>query len=71
MAMNRALSERIHREYMSVLRARRGRAGAGACSRTSRGEKAETTAKDADLALCAETFLGVEMYLPDYVAAGT
>jgi acyl-[acyl-carrier-protein] desaturase len=32
-------------------------------------DKINKTASD-DLALCAETFCGVEMYLPDYVAGG-
>ncbi len=33
-------------------------------------DKLATCPKDADLALCAETFCGVEMYLPDYVSQG-
>lgn len=33
-------------------------------------ELAETVPKDDEAALCAETFCGVEMYLPDYVAQG-
>lgn len=31
---------------------------------------AATTPKDEELALCAETFLGVELFLPDYLAHG-
>jgi acyl-[acyl-carrier-protein] desaturase len=33
-------------------------------------DKVESCPRDPDLALCAETFCGVEMYLPDYVAQG-
>jgi acyl-[acyl-carrier-protein] desaturase len=33
-------------------------------------DKADTTPKSEELALCAETFCAVEMYLPDYVGQG-
>ncbi len=67
--MDAALAERLYREYMAFFekseRTRRWNVftdvpwdWAGDCPR------------DPDLALCAETFCGVEMYLPDYVAQG-
>jgi len=64
-----SLHERVYREYMTFFEK---------SERTRRWnvftdipwELAETCPKDADLALCAETFCGVEMYLPDYVAQG-
>jgi acyl-[acyl-carrier-protein] desaturase len=63
------LAEKVYREYMTFFEK---------SERTRRWnvftdvpwEKVETCPRDADLALCAETFCGVEMYLPDYVAQG-
>jgi acyl-[acyl-carrier-protein] desaturase len=67
--MGPTLAEKMYREYMSFFEK---------AERTRRWnvftdvpwEQAATAPKDPDLALCAETFCGVEMYLPDYVAQG-
>jgi acyl-[acyl-carrier-protein] desaturase len=64
-----SLAERVYREYMTFFEK---------SERTRRWnlftdlpwELAESGPRDPDLALCAETFCGVEMYLPDYVAQG-
>jgi len=69
MPASKRLAEAIYREYMTFFEK---------SERTRRWnlftdipwEKAESCPRDADLALCAETFCGVEMYLPDYVAQG-
>jgi acyl-[acyl-carrier protein] desaturase len=69
MTASLALRERMYREYMTFFEK---------SERTRRWnvfndvpwEKAETGPRDPDLALCAETFCGVEMYLPDYVGQG-
>jgi acyl-[acyl-carrier-protein] desaturase len=66
---NQALAERVYREYMTFFEK---------SERTRRWniftdvpwDKAAACPRDPDLALCAETFCGVEMYLPDYVAQG-
>jgi acyl-[acyl-carrier-protein] desaturase len=67
--MSRSFAEKVYREYMTFFEK---------SERTRRWnvfndvpwEKAESCPRDADLALCAETFCGVEMYLPDYVGQG-
>lgn len=64
-----SLNERVYREYMTFFEK---------AERTRRWsvftdvpwDKVEASPRDADLALCAETFCGVEMYLPDYVSQG-
>lgn len=63
-------SERIYREYMTFFeKAERERRWS--VFDDLPWDKAElTTPRDERLALCAETFCGVEMYLPDYVAQG-
>jgi acyl-[acyl-carrier-protein] desaturase len=61
--------ERLYREYMTFFEK---------SERTRRWnlftdipwDKVEACPRDPDLALCAETFCGVEMYLPDYVSQG-
>ncbi len=67
--MSRSTAERIYREYMTFFEN---------AEKTRRWsvfddvpwEKAAASPRDKDLALCAETFCGVEMYLPDYVSEG-
>jgi acyl-[acyl-carrier-protein] desaturase len=64
-----ALAERVYREYMTFFEK---------AERTRRWnvfndipwDKLESCPRDPSMALCAETFMGVEMYLPDYVAQG-
>jgi acyl-[acyl-carrier protein] desaturase len=64
-----SLAERCYREYMTFFEK---------SERTRRWnvftdvpwDKVAGCPRDADLALCAETFCGVEMYLPDYVSQG-
>jgi acyl-[acyl-carrier-protein] desaturase len=64
-----SLSERVYSRYMSFFEE---------AERTRRWnvfndvpwDLAESSPKDPVLAMCAETFCGVEMYLPDYVAQG-
>jgi acyl-[acyl-carrier-protein] desaturase len=66
---SQSLAEKVYREYMTFFEK---------SERTRRWnvfsdvpwDKVESCPRDADLALCAETFCGVEMYLPDYVAQG-
>jgi acyl-[acyl-carrier-protein] desaturase len=63
------LAEKVHREYMTFFEK---------AERTRRWnvfsdvpwDKLDACPRDPDLALCAETFMGVEMYLPDYVSRG-
>jgi len=69
MALPRSLDERMYREYMTFFEK---------SERTRRWnvfndipwDKLEACPRDPDLAMCAETFCGVEMYLPDYVSQG-
>jgi acyl-[acyl-carrier-protein] desaturase len=64
-----ALAEKIYREYMSFFEhAEKGRRWS--VFDDVPWEKAKESPRDEQLALCAETFCGVEMYLPDYVAGG-
>ena len=63
------LADLVYREYMTFFEK---------AERTRRWnlfndvpwDKLEACPRDPDLALCAETFCGVEMYLPDYVSKG-
>lgn len=63
------LAEKVYREYMTFFEK---------AERTRRWnvftdlpwDKVDSCPRDPDLALCAETFCGVEMYLPDYVSRG-
>jgi acyl-[acyl-carrier-protein] desaturase len=64
-----SLSEKIYREYMSFFE-KAERTRRWSVFNDVPWELAERTQKDEALALCAETFCGVEMYLPDYVAQG-
>lgn len=67
--MSSSLQEKVYREYMTFFEK---------SERTRRWnvfsdvpwDKVDACPRDVDLALCAETFCGVEMYLPDYVAQG-
>jgi acyl-[acyl-carrier-protein] desaturase len=67
--MSAALAEKVYREYMTFFEK---------SERTRRWNlfsdvdwsKAASCPKDPELAMCAETFCGVEMYLPDYVSQG-
>jgi len=69
MTASMALHEKVYREYMTFFEK---------SERTRRWnvfndvpwDKLESCPRDPDLALCAETFCGVEMYLPDYVSQG-
>ena len=69
MAISHASAERIYREYMSFFeKAEKHRRWSVFDSVP--WELAEKSPRDAQLAMCAETFIGVEMYLPDYVGKG-
>lgn len=62
-------SEKIYREYMTFFeKAEKHRRWS--IFDDIPWDKVETSPRDADLARCAETFCGVEMYLPDYVGQG-
>lgn len=69
MGQNPVLAEKIYREYMSFFEK---------AEKTRRWsvfddvpwDLADKCPRDPSLALCAETFSGVEMYLPDYVSQG-
>src|SRR6476646_10133680 len=64
-----ALAEKIYREYMTFFEhAEKSRRWS--VFDDIPWEKATESPHDEQLALCAETFCGVEMYLPDYVAGG-
>ena len=67
--MTPAVAERIYREYMSFFE-NAEKTRRWSVTNDIDWEKAATTPRNADLALCAETFLGVEMFLPDYVSQG-
>src|SRR5689334_6171840 len=64
--LSRALKEKFHREYLTFFenaeRSRRWNPFQDLDWEAARGEP-----HDEELALCAETFCGVELYLPDYV----
>ena len=65
MAVSRATSEKLYREYMTFFeKAEKHRRWS--IFDDVPWDKLESTPKDPVLALCAETFCGVEMYLPDY-----
>jgi len=67
--MSRSTAERIYREYMSFFE-NAERTRRWSVTNDVPWDLAEKTPHNADLALCAETFSGVEMYLPDYVSQG-
>jgi acyl-[acyl-carrier-protein] desaturase len=69
MAVSPASSERIYREYMTFFeKAEKHRRWS--VFDDIPWDKVETCPRDPVLARCAETFCGVEMYLPDYVGQG-
>jgi acyl-[acyl-carrier-protein] desaturase len=67
--IGQSVAERIYREYMSFFE-NAEKTRRWSVMNDLPWEKAGQTQANADLALCAETFLGVEMYLPDYVSQG-
>ncbi len=69
MSENIQLHERVYREYMSFFE-KSERTRRWSVFNDVPWDKIESCPRDADLALCAETFCGVEMYLPDYVSQG-
>jgi len=69
MPVSATTSEQIYREYMTFFeKAERHRRWS--VFDDVPWEKADRCPRDPTLARCAETFCGVEMYLPDYVALG-
>jgi acyl-[acyl-carrier-protein] desaturase len=64
-----SLDEKLYREYMTFFE-KSERTRRWSVFNDIPWDKLESSPRDADLALCAETFCGVEMYLPDYVAQG-
>jgi acyl-[acyl-carrier-protein] desaturase len=62
-------SERIYRHYMTFFEAAE-RSRRWSVFDDVPWDKAEASPHDATLARCAETFCGVELYLPDYTANG-
>ena len=69
MTVSAATSERIYREYMSFFE-KAEKARRWSIFDDIPWDKLDTCPRDPVLALCAETFIGVEMYLPDYVGQG-
>lgn len=69
MAVSRATADKLYREYMTFFEK---------AEKTRRWsifddvpwDKVDACPRDPMLALCAETFVGVESYLPDYVGQG-
>ena len=69
MPVSAASAERIYREYMSFFeKAEKHRRWS--VFDDIPWDKLDMCPRDPELALCAETFCGVEMYLPDYVGQG-
>jgi acyl-[acyl-carrier-protein] desaturase len=69
MPVSAASAERIYREYMSFFeKAEKHRRWS--IFDDIAWDKLDACPRDPMLALCAETFCGVEMYLPDYVSQG-
>jgi acyl-[acyl-carrier-protein] desaturase len=69
MAVSPSSSERIYREYMSFFeKAEKHRRWS--VFDDVPWDKIDSCPRDPVLARCAETFIGVEMYLPDYVGKG-
>lgn len=67
--VSRAYREKINRSYMEFFELAERRRRWNVFNDVP-WELAETTPANFEAALCAETFCGVEMYLPDYVAQG-
>jgi acyl-[acyl-carrier-protein] desaturase len=63
------LAEKVYREYMTFFE-KSERTRRWSVFNDVPWDKIDACPRDPDLALCAETFCGVEMYLPDYVAQG-
>lgn len=69
MARNQTFRRAIYREYMTFFeRAEKNRRWS--VFDDIPWDELDASKNDADTALCAETFVGVESYLPDYVAKG-
>ncbi|HEV8323185.1 MAG TPA: acyl-ACP desaturase [Myxococcota bacterium] len=67
--LRRELAEALHREYMDFFeKAERNRRWN--IWDDVPWEELDQERRHPELALCAETFLGVEMYVPDYIAQG-
>lgn len=69
MAASASLHERVYREYMTFFE-KSERTRRWSVFNDVPWDKLDACPRDPDLALCAETFCGVEMYLPDYVSQG-
>jgi acyl-[acyl-carrier-protein] desaturase len=67
--ISRTLRSAIYREHLRALE-KGERTRAWSVFTDVDWSLAATTPRDEELALCAETFLGVEMFLPDYLAHG-
>lgn len=65
---SKALKEAFHREYMTFFE-RAERTRRWNLFTDIAWEKLDQSPRDERLALCAETFCGVEMFLPDYLRA--
>lgn len=65
----RSLRTAIYREHLRALE-KGERTRAWSVFHDVDWSLAESSPKDEELALCAETFLGVELFLPDYLAHG-
>lgn len=66
MSASRALREEFHREYMTFFE-RAERTRRWSLFDDVPWDRLDEAPKDARLALCAETFCGVELHLPDYL----
>jgi acyl-[acyl-carrier-protein] desaturase len=60
------LAEKLYREYMTFFE-KSERTRRWSVFNDIAWDKLESCPRDRNLAICAETFCGVEMYLPDYV----
>jgi acyl-[acyl-carrier-protein] desaturase len=67
--MSRRLREALYREHMQALETSERRRS-WSVFRDVDWALAAACPRDRELALCAETFCGVEMYLPDYLSQG-
>ena len=68
MASTRAFRESVYRAYMEILeQAEKNRRWS--VFNDIPWDKLDPSSYDEDAAICAETFVGVESYLPDYAAA--
>jgi acyl-[acyl-carrier-protein] desaturase len=67
--MGATLQEKVYREYMTFFE-KAERTRRWSVFNDVPWDKVDSCPRDPELALCAETFCGVEMYLPDYVSQG-